>query len=129
LVGYEGKQGMEKHLIGFMFGAAFEAVTGLILSLFDWWLKDFRDVHLKSAGMPLPSDRVFKRYHWPFAILGVINAVVLSIALKVPPMWAALSVFGMPLLFLPIFIGCAIFRMAGILFHKSKRFSDGGKKS
>lgn len=92
---------MERALTGFAAGAVGGVLAGLLLSLLVWWGKDLRDARLKAAGIPLPSDRVFPAYHWPIAALGALQGTIIAVASDVSPIWAALSIFAIPALFLP----------------------------
>jgi hypothetical protein len=94
-------------------------LAGFLLSLFDWWGKDLRDTRLRVAGMPLPSDRVFGRYHWPLAVLGALQGFGLVLALDVSPVWAALSVFAVPALCLLFLVLSALVNGLG-LFSPSR---------
>lgn len=99
---------MEELLIGMVGGIVCGALSGFLLSLFMWWGQDLRDARLRAAGMPLPSDRVFPAYHWPFAGLGVLHMIFLAYLLDIPPLWAALSIFVIPALFLPVLVFLAL---------------------
>ena len=91
---------MDRALIGLAGGTLSGALAGFILAVLEYWGKDLRDTRLRAAGMPLPSDRVSGRYYGPLAVLGGLNATVLVLGLDVPPIWAALSIFAVPGLFL-----------------------------
>lgn len=92
---------MEGALIGVGGGLVCGAVAGTLLSYLSWWRKDLRDVRLRAAGIPLPSDRVFPAYRWPMAAVGALLGGALATFLDVAPGWAALSVLVVPLLYLP----------------------------
>ncbi len=104
---------MERALVGLAGGAVSGALAGLLLSLLDWWGKDLRDARLRAAAIPLPSDRVFARYHWPCAVLGAVQGAGLPLALDVSPVWAALSVFAFPALCLPFLVLSALVTGSG----------------
>jgi hypothetical protein len=106
---------MERALIGLAGGAASGVLAGLLLSLFDWWGKDLRDARLRAAGLRLPSDRVFGRYHWPLAALGALQGTVLALALDVAPAWAAVSILAVPALLLPLLVLSALGTWLGAL--------------
>jgi hypothetical protein len=114
---------MERALIGLAGGAVSGVLAGLLLSLFEGWGKDLRDTRLRAAGMPLPSDRVFKRYHGPFAVLGALQGTGLALALDVSPVWAAVSVFAVPALCLPFLVLSALVTWLG-LFSPSRARQD-----
>lgn len=95
---------MERALIGFACGAVGGALSGFLLSLFVSWGKDLRDERLRAARVPLPSDRVFVPYHWPFAGLGAFQGAFLVLALDISPVSGALPVLAVPALYLP-FLG------------------------
>jgi hypothetical protein len=104
---------LEKVLIGFAGGVVSGALAGYLLALFVWWGQDLRDARLRAARIPLPSDRVFRHYHWPLAALGGINGAALTLALDVSPVLAALSMLVIPASYLPLLALSALFTWFG----------------
>jgi hypothetical protein len=104
---------LERVLTGFAGGAVSGVLAGLLLSRFVSWGKDFRDARLRAARIPLPSDRVFPRFHWPFAAVGACLGAILALVLDISPVWGALAVFAVPALYLPFLVLSALFTWLG----------------
>jgi hypothetical protein len=112
---------MQNALIGLAGGAVSGALAGFLVSLLRWWEKDLRDARSRAAGLPLPSDRVFVHYHWPFAALGASLATILVMAKGSSPLPAALTILAFPAACLVLLALSALFTLLPLLVRSDPR--------